>query len=291
MPDPSREPPRVRTVGETVDARVRERRAADQRQSRRRGSDRHPRDPSFDRRARAGLIGRFALFVGILLLAYILLRQLTYVVFAPELEVIRPIVPDGGLTAGEPVTLGVVVRNRGPLSGASFVVAVTGDVETEGPTLDVPPRDTAFIPVRVTLNSGTNAVSLVVFDGWRGVRELRAYRNLSVGVEPRSLDIQVTEQVARGQLLTLAIPWSNPGMSRETVVPVVVFRPEVGGAPQDQEGPTFQLEPGESRTLDFAVETWSLRAGRYTLEVYLETQGRERLARGISPHSLEVTEP
>jgi hypothetical protein len=274
-----------------VDARIRGRRPVDPRRSLRRGGGQPPSGSSFDLRARLGLVGRLVLFIGILLSVYILLRQLTYVVFAPELEALRPIVPDGGLAAGEPVTLGVVVRNRGPMSGASFVVAVVGDVETEGPTLDVPPRDTALIPVRVTLNSGTNAVSLVVFDGWRGVREVLAYRNLSVGVEPRSLDIEVPEQVARGQKLTLAIPWSNPGMSREMVVPVVVFRPQGGGPPEDQEGPTFQLEPGESRTLDFDVDTWTLRSGRYALEVYLEAQGRERLARSLSPHSLEVTEP
>ena len=180
--------------------------------------------------------------------------------------------------------------------GAFFVVplgfSVGGAFEgPEGPTLDVPPRDTALIPVRVTLNSGTNAVSLVVFDGWRGVREVLAYRNLSVAVAPRSLDIEVPEQVARGQKLTLAIPWSNPGMSREMVVPVVVFRPQGGGPPDDQEGPTFELEPGESRTLDFDVDTWALRSGRYSLEVYLEAQGRERVARSLYPHSLEVTEP
>jgi hypothetical protein len=216
---------------------------------------------------------------------------LTYIVFAPELEVVRPIVPEGGLNAGEPFTMGVVVRNRGPLSGASFVVAVSGDVETEGPTLDVPARDTALIPVRLTLNSGRNAVSLVVFDGWRGVRQLRAYRNLPVGVQPRSFDIEVPEQVVRGDLVSIAVPWSNLGMAAETVTPVLVLRPEGGGAPLDQEGPEFQLRAGEARTLEFTLDTWFLRAGRYSMEVFLEAPGRERVAQGSSPHSLEVMEP
>ena len=291
MPDPSGDLPRVRTVGEKVEERTRRRRAADEGRAKRRRTDSHPGAGPPTLLEGAGLLVRIAIFATLLLVGYLTLRQLTHSVFAPELEVIRPIVPEGGLRAGEPVTLGVVVRNRGPSPGASFVVAVTGDVETEGPTLDVPARDSAIIPVRVTLNSGMNGVSLVVFDGWRGVRQLQAFRNLSVGVEPRSLDLKVPERAARGDLLTVAFPWSNPGLMQETVEPVAVFRPEGGGAPLDQEGPTFQLGPGESRTLEFALDTWPLRAGRYVLEVYLEAPGRERVARGYSSQLLEVTEP
>jgi hypothetical protein len=292
MPDHPGEPPRVRTVGERIDARTRERRAAAESRARRRPVDPSPPGAAPpDLRTKARLLARIAVFGVFVLALYLVLHRLTYLIFAPELEVIRTILPAEGLSAGEPVTLGVVVRNRGPAAGASFVVAVTEDVETEGPTLQVPPRDSALIPVRVTLNSGVNSVSLVVFDGWRGVRELRAFRNLAVGVEPRSLDIEVAERATRGDSLRLAIPWSNPGMTRETVLPVVVFRSDGGGPPFDQEGPPFHMEPLESRTLEFSLDTWPLRAGKYLLEVYLEAPGRERVARGKSPHLVEVSEP
>jgi hypothetical protein len=183
-------------------------------------------------------------------------------VFAPELEVIRPLLPEGGLTAGEPVTLGVVVRNRGPLAGASFVVAVSGDVEVEGPTLDVPARDSALIPVRLRLNSGTNPISLVVFDGWRGVRRLHSFRDLAVRVPVRTVEVELaSSQVRRGDAVEFSLGWSNLGTASEVIVPVVVFREVGGGPPIVDQGPELSVAPGESLRLAHAVDSWPLRAG------------------------------
>ena len=282
----------VRTVGERVEQRIRQRREAAAKTPRRRRPDpSHPGALPPSLQDKVGLAGRIAAFGVAIVAGYILFRQLTYAIFAPELEVIRPIVPEAGITAGEPVTMGVLVRNGGPISGASFVVAVAGDVELEGPTLDVPAGDSALIPVRLSLNSGLNDVSLVVFDGWRGVRRLESYRNLSVTVKPRLFDVHVLEQAERGDALKVAVPWSNLGVSAETVTPVVVFRPVGGGAPLDEEGPAFELAPGEARTLEFEIDTWPLEAGRYSMDVFLEAPGRERVAQGRFPHSLEVTQP
>jgi hypothetical protein len=200
--------------------------------------------------------------------------------------------PEGGLSAGVPVTMGVVVRNRGPITGASFVVAVAGDVEVEGPTLDVPARDTALIPVRLTLNSGTTPVSLVVFNGWRGVRRLQAFRNIPVHVAVRTVALEVAPaRLGRGDQATLSWDWSNPGAAPELVTPIVVFRALEGGSPIIEEGQAIPLGPGEARTLALTVDSWPLRAGSYTVEVFLEAAGRGRVARGSSPEPLEVTEP
>jgi hypothetical protein len=282
---------RVRTVGEKVAERSRERRAAARDEARRRGDDPiHPSASPPTPHEAAQVAGRIAVFAIVVVLAFVMLRRITYVAFAPDLEVVRAVVPDTGIAAGAPVTMGVVVRNRGPQAGASFVVAVSGDTEVEGPTVTVPPRDSAWVPVHLTLDAGGNAVSLVVFDGWRGVRRLRSFRDLPVVVERRVFDVQAPDQAERGQSLKVSLSWSNLGVASARVVPVVVLRPIEGGYPLETKGPDFELAPAESRVLEFTLDSWVLRPGRYSMDVFLESPGRERVAQATSPRSLEVTE-
>jgi hypothetical protein len=282
---------RVRTVGERVAERTRERRAVARNTPDRRGQDAsNPAALPPTPREGSALAGRILLFGVVVLLGFVLLRRTSYVVFAPELEVVRAVVPDSSIVAGEPVTMGVVVRNRGPQAGASFVVAVAGGTEVEGPTVTVPPGDTAWVPVHFTLDSGSSAVSLVVFDGWRGVRRLRSYRDLPVSVEPRLFEVQAPDQAQRGQWLKLSVPWSNLGVASARVVPVVVLRPMEGGFPLESQGPDFELAPAESRVLEFTLDSWVLRPGKYSMEVFLESPTRQRVARAGSSRALEVTE-
>lgn len=250
-----------------------------------------------DKAAESGLLrifGRILVFLVLVAVVYWGVRTLTYVVFGPELEVVRAITPESSLEAGTPVTLGVVVRNSGLMEGASFVVAALGEgVELEGPTLDVPAKDSALIPVRISLPSGERELSLVVFDGWRGVRRLTTLRGIAVSVRPQEIavsDVTMPQTATRGESVTVSFPWSNLGRVEETVVPVVVFRPMTGGPPVAAEGRPSQVSPQRQTSLTFAVDTWRLSPGRYSAQVLVQSQLGDRVGHGSDRLVLNVRE-
>lgn len=240
------------------------------------------------------ILGRITVFLVLVGIVYWGVRTLSYVIFGPELEVVRGIAPDESLAAGAPVTLGVVVRNRGLMEGAAFVVAALGEgVEVEGPTLDVPAKDTALIPVRVTLPSGERELSLVVFDGWRGVRRLTTLRGIPVSVRPqeiRASDIAMPEVATRGEHITVSFPWTNLGRVEETLVPVVVFRPAGGGPPVAAEGKPLEVSPQRRADVRFTVDTWRLSPGRYSAQILVRSQAGHRVGRGSDRLVLNVRE-
>src|SRR5688572_19136670 len=171
--DPTLDPPEetrtdTRTIGQKVRERARAQRAQVEAEEEVKRKERTLNDPADLQSAPPGreeglrIVGRMVVFFFLVLVVYAFFRQLTYIVFAPDLQVLRMIVPEGEVAPGDPVKVGVLLRNRGPLDGAAFVVAVVGDREIEGATLDVPGRDTASIPVELMLNSGTHLMSLVV---------------------------------------------------------------------------------------------------------------------------------
>jgi hypothetical protein len=239
------------------------------------------------------LLSRLAAFLALVLLAYLIVAKASHLLFAPDLEVLRVHLP-AGVTAGESDTLGVVVHNRGSVTGAAFVVAVLADgFEVEGATLVVPPGDSLLVPVALKFEGGLNFVSLLAFDGWRGARRLETFRDLSVPVAPREIppeEVTLPARASRGDSLPVVVPWTNLGMTSETVVPVVVFRPENGGLPLDITGPAEVVAPGEEKTLAFALDSWPLAAGSYRVQIFLNSARGGRIARASAPLALEVSD-
>lgn len=222
-----------------------------------------------------GIVKRLLVFLILVVAVYLVLLRISHFAFAPRLEVLHPLTPPAMVVAGEPVSLGAVIRNDGRMEGAAFVTAVfRNGVEVEGPTVPVPAGDSTVVTVAVALGAGEHQVSLVAFDGWRGVRRLRVFQGLRVTVESRvmaSSDIRIPDRVSRGETMAVAFAWSNAGEIRQTVIPTVVFRPRDGGVPVAIEGPALEVEPLESRILDFEIDSWQLRPGHYLAEVQIHS--------------------
>jgi hypothetical protein len=239
------------------------------------------------------IASRVAVFLVLVAGVYWVFWRSSYALFAPHLELVRAVIPSGIVSHDETHTLGVVVRNTGWSWGAAFVVAALGEgVEVEGPTVDVPARDSALVPVEVTLGPGDNTLSLVLFDGWRGVRRLHTYRGLHIRGGFRELEaeaITLDESVVRGDTLEVAFEWSNPRRTPEMVIPIVVFRQESGTGGTPIEGPATRLEPGESGTLRFPVDTWMLQPGTYTAQISVMSDTRERIGYGSYPRPVTVS--
>ncbi len=241
------------------------------------------------------LIRRLVIFLILIFVVYLVIQRLSVLAFAPDLEVDHVVVPDGFAEAGTPVALGVVFRNNGRTRGTGFVVASLRDGSAiEGPTLDVPPRDTAFVPVRIPLDPGEHVLSLVAFDGWRGMRRLATYTGLVVQVGGAG-DVEITavrtpSAAFRGGTTSISVTLRNVGPVSERVVPDIVLRPEGAGLPHSIQGNETILEPGQRKTLEVSLDTWPLLPGSYLVEVFARSGLEERVGRYRSATPFVVAE-
>ena len=240
------------------------------------------------------LLRRFFFLVLTGFAVYLVIWRGSHFLFAPRAEAVRPLAPPGQVAPGTAVTLGAVVRNDGIVSGAAFVVASLGPGrEVEGPTVDVPGGDSAVVPVRMTLGPGRHAISLIVFDGWRGVRRLETFGDVPVTVGEELLgtdSVRVPERIVRGSDAAGDVQWANRSDVPRELRASAVFRPAGGGTPHVLEGSSVEVGPYQSATLEMPLDTWHLPPGSYDVDVQLYTREGQRIARSRETVVVEVVE-
>jgi hypothetical protein len=245
----------------------------------------------------SGSIGRLLLRMvvfGLLVMgAYLLVRAGSYILFAPKLEALAPVVPTGTVPTDQLTTLGAHVANNSRAQGAAFaVVTFNSGEEVEGATVQIPPGDTVFVPVRVRLTRGEHIFSLLVFDAWRGTRRLKSYSGLSVTAAAREIELEklvVPETVTRGQPAVIQFMGANPGRRAETVIPVVALKTE-GGTALVTQGDPVQIGPRQSGALRVNVATAGLNPGQYHAEVWVETRTANTIGYARYAVPIEVTQ-
>lgn len=250
-------------------------------------------EPGADASA-ARILKRVLVFLLLVLGVYFFVIRGWNLFFAPRVETVRLLSPPELAQPGEAITFAVVVRNTGWTSGAAFVVAAFANgAEVEGPTIPVAARDSAVVPVQLALGSGEHSVSFVVFDGWRGVRRLDAFPGIDVQVERQVIPsdgVEIPDRAIRGESIPVKLRWSNQGQVRQTIVPLLVLRPELEGTPLSEEGPAMDVGPGETTTLEFQVDTWRLQPGRYLAEVHVRSAEGGPAGRGAELFPLVIAE-
>ena len=240
----------------------------------------HPSPEALSESSTVALLLRLLVFVLLVGAVYWVFRQLTVLLFAPEIEVIGPVVPSRELSPASTVQLGVLVTNPKPMAGAAFVVA-TGDdgSQIEGPTVGVPPDDTTFVPVEVRLDREDQIVSLVVFDGWRGVRRLQTFPGLRLGVTESDVAVeyvQVPDTVRGGDTWELELLVRNHGTQAVIVRPKVAFQSGPDQEIRSVGGSLVEIAAGDSTRFSLVVEGGLLEPGMHFAQAVVETREGDR---------------
>ena len=226
------------------------------------------------------LVGRILVFLALITVVYWAFRQLTVLLFAPQIAVVRPILPSREISPGSEVQLGVMVVNQKATAGAAFVVAALGDGrQIEGPTVALPAHDTTLVPVAVPLDREDQMLSLVLFDSWRGVRRLQTFSGLRVGVAESDVALEYVappDSIRSGEGFALELLARNHNTEPVTVRPRVKL--QSGPFQEDRwiAGELMEIAAGDSARFTVTVEGDLLEPGTHFTQAVVETDDGTR---------------
>jgi hypothetical protein len=247
-----------------------------------------PAEMGGERPARSLL--RLVAFLGVLTAAYAGVRYLTDRLFAPRLSVLGPSVPAEAVTPGEPVTLGLNVRNERSRDGAAYAVLILPNgSEVEGPVVMVPGRDSVLVPVQAAFPPGDHTTSLLLFDAWRDNVEIAAAHGVRVRSGRTRVDVtSAAVSATPGDSVIVSFELANAAAWDSDVVPLVVFTPGPSGRLQREAVPAVEvglpvahLSAGETLARRHTIEPGAVPPGRYLVAVLAVTPEGEPAGAGV----------
>ena len=249
--------------------------------------------PEMSNRGKRALV-RVLLFVVIVAGLYFTVTTLSELLFAPKLTLLQPVVPTGSVAPSSPVTIGVYARNEKMRQGAAYALLILEDgSEVEGPVVIVPPRDSVFVPVQVSLPPGDHVATLVLYDAWRENVEVAAVHGVLIRSGMPEVDvvqalIAPVAQVADSIVVQLSL--ANRMEWEASVQPLVVFTPASGGGqPIEVNLGRIAVPAGQTVDAQRSIPPGTVPQGSYLVAVVNVTDSGDRT--GTGAHGIPFTLP
>jgi hypothetical protein len=243
------------------------------------------------------VLGRFVVFLLVVLIGYALYVKARNFIFQPRLSIVGVIAPEEPWPADADFTIGLRVADNRWMDGAAYVVmAIDGETEIEGPVTRVPAREEADVTVTARLAPGTRVATLILYDATRdNVRlDMRHGVIFRIGVNDVRIDtIDYPAHRTVGETIPIVVHVVRSGdMAEEYLVPIAVILNEDAEELQETEGRSFRLEPlAAESSVRLDVPTTALVPGSYYIAVILtDPKTGKRVGGGIYHQALQISE-
>jgi len=234
---------------------------------------------------RTGALRRLVLFILILAAAFLLVRHLATVVFAPDLSMGEALVPLDVVEPDEPVTLGVMAVNRRSVPGeAALALVREGEPEEPGPAVIVPADESVLVSIEAGFPPGDHVVTLVLYDLRRDGPPVGTVPGIPIRAGRPQLDVTDLRLPGSGRVgeeVELELTLANGTRRPERITPVVVFRDGATGRELEFEGPDLAVSPLDTVRTRFSVSPEGLGPGQYRVSVVVVTPRGDRAGAGV----------
>jgi len=222
---------------------------------------------------------------------YVLAVWLPFYFFRSDLAIADVIAPDK-INPLAPFQIGFKVANSHWGDGAAYVsLVIEGETEIEGPVIPIPAREARDIFVTVSLETGTRAGSLVLYDaGYNNRLDARHGIALRVGSPPiRIVRLNYDPVVSQGDTMTIILSAVVDDAKRYEIIPFAILYDSQGGRPIETDG-VEHIVKGDSNLLRIDLTTARLPLGPHRLTVGLyDPEAKRRIGKNNTHNEFVVT--